>query len=208
MRAYGRHGAHNQTIPSFSWTLAYKIPSSHILVLEMGTMHRPENLRFSMIFLLRLVEMDKANWELTVARWQEPGTWTTTWSSYSNKISVGLLDVVLLWYQQLSGISIKSNCVTFLLISLSLSSRSTLLLPFCFVFGPLMFQLVFLLHYPFLFPSLSCHSYYFPSWINPHTPCHSDLSFHAWLWALPMTYPTECGSWSLGPNSNYFKDYF
>lgn len=85
MRTYGRHKAHNQTSPFFSWTLAYKIPPSHSLVLEM---HRPEYPWFSILFFLALVEIMKAHWELRATRWQELGSWTTTWSSHPNKICV------------------------------------------------------------------------------------------------------------------------
>lgn len=107
-----------------------KIPPSHSLVLEM---HRPEYPCFSILFFLALVEITKAHWELRATRWQEPGSWTTTWSSYPNKICVW--DCYMWCYYDTNsfggGVSVNSSCVTFLVISLSLSSRSTSLLPFC-----------------------------------------------------------------------------
>lgn len=149
-------------------------------------MHRPEYPCFSILFFLALVEIMKAHWELRATRWQEPGSWTTTWSSYPNKICVWGC-YMWCYYDTNSffwggSVSVNSSCVTFLVVSPSLSSRSTSLLPFC---SHVWAAFDVLIDFPSLLPifiSVPFMPFILLSLLNnpPHTlPC--EFSLHAWL---------------------------
>lgn len=196
MRAYGRHKAHNQTSPFFSWTLAYKMPPSHSLVLEMS---RPEYPWFFILFFLALVVIMKAHWELRATRWQEPGSWTTTWSSFPNKICVW--DCYMWCYYDTNsfGGCLCKQQLCHLLDDLTVTEFKEYLTPS--ILFPHLGRLWCSNRFSFFAARFYIHpfraTHYFPSWISPHKPCHSELSLHAWLWELPVTDPTESGSWSL-----------